>query len=55
MMSLESSTSSAQEQPSKPKRRLVDFDESNESLEEEDILDAVLSFLLIDKLSIFKL
>ena len=30
----------------------MDFDESDESLEEEDELDAELSFLLIDKLSI---
>ena len=42
----------AQEQPSKPKRSLVDFDESDESIEEEDELDAELSRLLIDKLSI---
>ena len=33
----------------------MDFDESDESLEEEDELDAELSFLLIDKLSIFNL
>ena len=34
---------------------MVDFDESDETLEEEDELDAELSFLLIDKLSIFNL
>ena len=49
------SHSAAQEQPSKPKRRLVDFDESDESIAEEDELDAELSRLLIDKLSIFHL
>ena len=45
----------AQEQTSKPKRRMVDFNKSDESLEEEDELDAELSFLFIDKLSIFNL
>ena len=55
MMSLELSTSSAQERPSKPKRSLVDFDESDESFEEDDELDAELSRLLIDKLNIFNL
>ena len=35
-----------------PKRRLLDFDESDESIEEEDELDAELSRLLIDKISI---
>ena len=49
------SRSAAQERPSKPKRRMVDFDESDESLEEEDELDAELSRLLIDKLTIFNL
>ena len=44
------SHSAAQERPSKPKRSLVDFDESDESFEEEDELDAELSRLLIDKL-----
>ena len=32
------SHSAAQEQPSKPKRRLLDFDVSDKSLEEEDEL-----------------
>ena len=41
--------SSAQERPSKPKRRLLDFDESDESIEEEDELEAELSRLLIAK------
>ena len=45
----------AQERPSKPKRRMVDFDESDESIKEEDELYAELSRLLIDKLSIFNL
>ena len=49
------SHSAAQEQTSKPKRRLVDFDESDESVEEEDELDAGPSRLLIDKFSIFNL
>ena len=34
------SHSTAQEQPSKPKRNLVDFDVSDESIEDEDELDA---------------
>ena len=34
------------------KRRMLDFDKSDESLEDEDELDAELSRLLIDKLSI---
>ena len=57
MMSLQPSTSSGteQEQQSKPKRRLLDFDASDESIEEEDELDAELSRLLIDKLSICNL
>ena len=57
MMSLQPSTSSGteQEQESKPKRRLLDFDASDESIEEEDELDAELSRLLIDKLSICNL
>ena len=47
------SHSAAQEQPSKPKRTaLVHFDESDESIEEEDELDAELSRLLIFKLII---
>ena len=49
------SHSAAQERPSKPKRRLLDFDESDKSIEEEDKLDAELSRLLIDKLTIFNL
>ena len=57
MMSLQPSTSSGteQEQESKPKKRLLDFDASDESIEEEDELDAELSRLLIDKLSICNL
>ena len=55
MMSLELSTSSAQERPSKPKSRLLDFNESDESLEEEDRLDTELSSLLLGKLSISNL
>ena len=43
----------AKEQPSKPKRRPVEFNESDEKIEEEDELNAELSRLLIDKLSIF--
>ena len=43
------SHSAATERPSKPK---TDFDESDESIEEEDELDAELSRLLIDKISI---
>ena len=46
------SHSAAQERPSKPKRRLLDFDESDESIEEEDELDAELSLLLIDRLKL---
>ena len=46
------SHSTAQEQPSKPKRRLVDFNKSDENIEEEDELDAELSRLLIEKISI---
>ena len=55
MLSLELSTSSAQERPSKPKSRLLDFNESDESLEEEDRLDTELSSLLLGKLSICNL
>ena len=51
MMSLEPSTSSAKERPYKPKRRLLGFDESDESLKEEDRLDAELTRLLIDNLN----
>ena len=47
------SLSTAKEQPSKPKRRPVEFNESDENIEEEDELDSELSRLLIDKLSIF--
>ena len=49
------SHSAAQERPYKPKRSLSDFDESDESIEEYDELDAELSRFLIDKLSIFNL
>ena len=52
---MELSTSSAQERPSKPKSRLLDFNESDESLEEEDRLDTELSSLLLGKLSICNL
>ena len=52
MMSLESFTSSAQERSSKAKRRLLDFDESDQSIEEDDELDAELSRSLIDKIRI---
>ena len=38
-----------------PKRRLLDFDESDEILDEEDELDAELSRLMIEKLSICNL
>ena len=38
-----------------PKRRLLDFDESDEILNEEDELDAELSRLMIEKLSICNL
>ena len=57
MMSLQPSTSSGaeQEQQSKQKRRLLDFYASDESIEEEDELDAELSRLLIDSLSICNL
>ena len=50
-------TRAAQERPYKPKRSLVDFDESDESIviEEEDEFDAELSRLLIDKHSFFNL
>ena len=41
------SHSAAQERPYKPKRRLIDFDVSDKSIEEDE-----LSRLLIDKLSI---
>ena len=40
------SHSAAQERPSKPKRRLLDFNEFDESIEEENELDAELSRLL---------
>ena len=59
MMTLEPPTSSAQELPSKPslvqEETKLDFDKSDESIEEENLLDAELSRLLIDKLSIFNL
>ena len=47
MMSLELSTSSAQERPSKPKSRLLDFNESDESLEDSSMrkkIDLTLSW-----------
>jgi len=47
------SHSAAQERPYKPKRSLVDFNVPDENIEEQDELDAELSRLLIDKLSIF--
>ena len=52
------SQSAAQQLPFEPKRRLLDFDESDdddEILEEEDELDAELSRLMIEKLSICNL
>ena len=47
--------SAAQQLPFEPKRRLLDFDESDEILDEEDELDAELSRLMIEKLSICNL
>ena len=41
----------AQQRPFEPKRRLLDFDESDEILDEEVELDAELSWLTIEKLS----
>ena len=49
------SQSAAQQLPFEPKRRLLDFDESVESVDEEDELDAELSSLMIEKLSICNL
>ena len=49
------SQSAAQQRPFEPKRRLLDFDESDEILNEEDELDAELSRLMIEKLSICNL
>ena len=49
------SQSAAQQLPFEPKRRLLDFDESDESVDEEDELDAELSSLMIEKLSICNL
>ena len=49
------SQSAAQQRPFEPKRRLLDFDESDEILDEEDELDAELSRLMIEKLSICNL
>ena len=49
------SQSAAQQLPFEPKRRLLDFDESDESVDEEDELDAKLSSLMIEKLSICNL
>ena len=50
------SQSAAQLRPFDPrKRRLLDFDESEESVNEEDELDAELSSLMIEKLNICNL
>ena len=49
------SQSAPQQLPFEPKRRLLDFDESDEILDEEDELDAELSRLMIEKLSICNL
>ena len=49
------SQSAPQQRSSEPKRRLLDFDESDEILDEEDELDAELSRLMIEKLSICNL
>ena len=48
------SQSAAQQLPFKPKRRLLDFDEFDESIEEEDELDTELSRLKI-KNSVFSI
>ena len=44
------SQSAAHQCPFEPKRRLPDFDESDEILDEEDELDAELTRLMIEKL-----
>ena len=49
------SQSAAKQRPFEPKRRLLDFDESDEILDEEDELDAELSSLMIEKLNICNL
>ena len=49
------SQSAAQQRPFEPKRRLLDLDESDEILNEEDELDAELTRLMIEKLSISNL
>ena len=49
------SQSAAQQLPFEPKRRLLDFDESDEILDEEDELDAEQSRLMIEKFSICNL
>ena len=49
------SQSAAQQRPFEPKRRRLDFDESDESVDEEDELDVELSSLMIEKLSICNL
>ena len=49
------SQSAAQQRPFEPKRRLLDFDESDEILDEEDELDAELSRLMIEQFSICNL
>jgi len=48
-------THSSNRKKSEPKRRLLDLDESDEILNEEDELDAELSRLMIEKLSICNL
>ena len=49
------SQSAAQQQPFEPKKRLLDLDDSDDILDEEDELDAELSWLMIEKLSICNL
>ena len=44
------SQSAAQQRPFEPKRRLLDFNESDEILDEKDELDAELTRLMIKKL-----
>ena len=45
----------AKQRPFEPKRRLLGFDETGEILDEEDGLDAKLSRLMIEKISICNL
>ena len=49
------SQSAAKQRPYEPKRRLLDINESDEILDEEDELDAELSRLMIEKISISNL